>query len=52
VLMVPSEALQRIPGSGPGTVRHRGGDVLWAEPSRARPLLEAPVHSLGRDPQP
>lgn len=52
VLMVPSEALQRIPGSGPGTVRHRGGDVLWAEPSRARRLLEAPVHSLERDSQP
>ena len=52
VVMVPSEALQRIPGSGPGTVRHRGGEVLWAEPSRAQALLEPPVHSLGRDPQP
>ena len=52
VVMVPSEALQRIPGSGPGTVRHRGGEVLWAEPSRAQALLAPPVHSLGRDPQP
>ena len=52
VLMVPSEALQRIPGSGPGTVRHRGGEVLWAEPARAHHLLAPPVHSLGREPQP
>ena len=52
VVMVPSEALQRIPGSGPGTVRHRGGEVLWAEPSRAQALLAPPVHSLGRDSQP
>jgi predicted ribosome quality control (RQC) complex YloA/Tae2 family protein len=52
VVMVPSEALQRIPGTGPGTVRHRGGDVLWAEPSRALRLLEPPVHSLGRDSRP
>ena len=29
VLVVPSEDLQRIPGAGPGTVRHRGGAVLW-----------------------
>jgi predicted ribosome quality control (RQC) complex YloA/Tae2 family protein len=49
VVMVTSESLQRIPGAGPGTVRHRGGDVLWAEPARARQLLAAPVHSLGRD---
>jgi len=52
VVMVPSEALQRIPGSGAGTVRHRGGEVLWAEPSRAQALLEPPVHSLGRESQP
>ena len=50
VLMVASETLQRIPGAGPGTVRHRGGEVLWAEPARARALLEAPVHSLEREP--
>jgi predicted ribosome quality control (RQC) complex YloA/Tae2 family protein len=52
VVMVPSEALQRIQGAGPGTVRHRGGEVLWAEPARALPLLAASVHSLRRDPQP
>jgi predicted ribosome quality control (RQC) complex YloA/Tae2 family protein len=52
VVMVPSESLQRIAGAGPGTVRHRGGEVLWAEPARALALLSAPVHSLGREPQP
>jgi predicted ribosome quality control (RQC) complex YloA/Tae2 family protein len=52
VVMVASESLQRIPGAGPGTVRHRGGEVLWADPARARPLLAAPVHSLGRDSEP
>jgi len=41
VVMVPSEQLQRIAGAGPGTVRHRGGDVLWAEPGRAATLLNA-----------
>ncbi|MFM8258343.1 MAG: NFACT RNA binding domain-containing protein [Vulcanococcus sp.] len=52
VVMVPSEALQRIAGAGLGTVRHRGGAVLWAEPARAQALLSAAVHSLGREPQP
>lgn len=42
VLMVASEELQRIPGALPGTVRHRGGTVLWAEPERALSLLQAP----------
>ena len=42
VVMVAAEELQRIPGAGPGTVRHRGGTVLWAEPERALPLLIAP----------
>jgi len=51
VVMVPSEALQRIAGAGLGTVRHRGGAVLWAEPARAQALLSAAVHSLGREPQ-
>jgi len=23
-----------------GTVRHRGGDILWGEPERALPLLQ------------
>ena len=39
VVMVPCEDLQRIAGAGPGTVRHRGGDVLWADPSRSAGLL-------------
>ena len=37
--MVPVEQLQRIPGMGPGLVRHGGGDVLWGEPDRAVALL-------------
>ena len=39
VVMVPTEELQRIPGATPGTVRHRGGTVLWGEPQRALSLL-------------
>ena len=39
VVMVPTEDLQRIPGAAPGTVRHRGGTVLWGEPQRALSLL-------------
>ena len=39
VVMVATDQLQRIPGAGPGTVRHRGGEVLWAEPQRAASLL-------------
>jgi predicted ribosome quality control (RQC) complex YloA/Tae2 family protein len=39
VVMVPTEELQRIPGAAPGTVRHRGGTVLWGEPQRALSLL-------------
>ncbi|MFN5117682.1 MAG: NFACT family protein [Cyanobacteriota bacterium] len=42
VVMVPTDELQRIPGAGPGTVRHRGGEVLWGEPARALPLLRPP----------
>ncbi|MEX1323417.1 MAG: NFACT RNA binding domain-containing protein [Synechococcaceae cyanobacterium] len=41
VVMVPVEDLQRIPGAAPGTVRHRGGEVLWGEPQRALSLLPA-----------
>ncbi|MCT0231416.1 NFACT family protein [Synechococcus sp. CS-1324] len=41
VVMVPSEQLQRIAGAGPGTVRHRGGEVMWADPGRAPALLNA-----------
>ncbi|MFN9871710.1 MAG: NFACT family protein [Cyanobacteriota bacterium] len=42
VVMVPIETLQRIPGAGAGTVRHRGGEILWGEPARALALLAAP----------
>ena len=40
VLMVDAETLQRIPGAEPGTVRHRGGAVLWGEPERGQALLQ------------
>jgi predicted ribosome quality control (RQC) complex YloA/Tae2 family protein len=42
VVMVAVEELQRIPGATPGTVRHRGGTVLWGVPERATALLGAP----------
>ncbi len=35
VIMVPIENLQRISGALPGTVRHRGGKVVWGESDRA-----------------
>jgi predicted ribosome quality control (RQC) complex YloA/Tae2 family protein len=41
VVMVPTEALQRIPGAAEGTVRHQGGEIRWGEPARALPLVEA-----------
>ena len=41
VMVVPTEQLQRIPGSAPGTVRHRGGEVFWAEPERGRQHLSS-----------
>ncbi len=34
ILMVPIENLQRISGALPGTVRHRGGKVLWGKSER------------------
>jgi predicted ribosome quality control (RQC) complex YloA/Tae2 family protein len=42
VVMVAVEALQRIPGAVEGTVRHRGGEILWGEPERARHVLATP----------
>ena len=48
VVMVPTDQLQRIPGAGPGTVRHRGGEVLWAEPQRATTLLNGLVPRADR----
>ncbi len=35
VFMVPTEKLQRIPGTASGVVRHQGGEICWANPSRA-----------------
>jgi predicted ribosome quality control (RQC) complex YloA/Tae2 family protein len=52
VVMVPTEDLQRIAGAAAGTVRHRGGSVLWAEPARATALLERAVPSLKGEPEP
>ena len=49
VVMVPTDDLQRIPGAGPGTVRHRGGALLWGEPERALILL-APTSLEAADP--
>ena len=46
VVMTPCEQLQRIPGAGPGTVRHRGGEVLWANPEGAEALLRGKPLSL------
>jgi predicted ribosome quality control (RQC) complex YloA/Tae2 family protein len=46
VVMTPCEALQRIPGAGPGTVRHRGGEVLWADPQQASSLVQAAASNL------
>ena len=40
VVMAAVDALQRIPGALPGTVRHRNAELLWAEPDRARRQLE------------
>ena len=39
VVMVPTDQLQRIPGAGPGTVRHRGGEIRWGHPDRAQAQL-------------
>jgi len=52
VLMVDADSLQRIPGAGPGTVPHRGGELLWGEPQRAAALLAAAAPSLSGEPQP
>lgn len=51
VMMVASDQLQRISGAGPGTVSHRGGEVVWARPARALALLGATsaVSSVGEE---
>ena len=41
VVMTGVEHLQRIPGTAPGTVRHRQAELVWAEPDRAHRALEA-----------
>ncbi|MGB1621855.1 MAG: NFACT family protein [Synechococcus sp.] len=41
IVMVPTDDLQRIAGAGPGTVRHRGGEVQWGNPQRGREHLAA-----------
>ena len=48
VVMVPANELQRIAGASAGTVRHRGAQVLWAEPERALALLTS--SSLQQEP--
>ena len=41
VVMTAVEHLQRIPGTAPGTVRHRQAELIWAEPDRGRRNLDA-----------
>ena len=42
VVMVPTDQLQRIPGAGPGTVRHGRAEIRWGDPQRAEQCLLAP----------
>ena len=42
VVMVPTDQLQRIPGAGPGTVRHGPAEIRWGDPQRAVNHLRAP----------
>jgi len=42
VVMVPTDQLQRIPGAGPGTVRHGQAEIRWGDPQRAEQQLLAP----------
>ena len=41
VVKAPVEHLQRIAGAALGTVQHKDGEVVWAEPDRARLQLIA-----------
>ena len=41
VVKAPVEHLQRIAGAALGTVQHKHGEVVWAEPDRARQRLSA-----------
>ncbi len=40
VLMVPTNNLQRIPGTPPGTVRYRQANICWGEPSRGMQYIK------------
>ena len=40
VVMVPTDQLQRIPGAGPGTVRHRQAEIRWGDPQGASNTTE------------
>ena len=51
VVMVPTEALQRISGAPAGTVRHSGGTVVWGIPTEAAALL-APALTLQAEERP
>ena len=42
VVMVPTDQLQRIPGAGPGTVRHGQAEIRWGDPQQAEERLLAP----------
>ena len=42
VVMVPTDQLQRIPGAGPGTVRHGQAEIRWGDPQGAEERLLAP----------
>ncbi len=41
VVRAPAEHLHRISGAALGTVQHKHGEVIWAEPDRARQRLIA-----------
>jgi len=45
VVMVPTDQLQRLPGAGPGTVRHGPAELRWGRPDHAELRLHA--SSLG-----
>ena len=40
VLMVPTNNLQRIPGTPPGTLRYRQANICWGEPSRGMQYIK------------
>ncbi|WP_226401537.1 NFACT family protein [Synechococcus sp. MU1643] len=42
VVMVPTDQLQRIPGAGPGTVRHGQAEIRWGDPQGAEERLLTP----------